>query len=365
MAILGLDEVGRGPWAGPLVIGAVILRPPQTKKDLILDAGDFLSTVSPKLSPIWDELTDSKALTKSRREKLAPKIEQYAFATGLGWISAEEVDEFGLAEALRTAAKRAVKNCLEIIHVKNPEQYVGGNQNVNLTDFPADEIIIDGTVNFLRGTPLENRVSILKKADLLIKEVSAASIIAKVARDNYMITTVAKKYPEYGFENHVGYGTKKHQAALELYGPCPEHRKSVRPVAKSLGLKPSQESSPKNTTKIGQAAEEIVAEHLRHQGHKILAHNYKTKFYEIDLISATKEHIYFTEVKYRKTAFYGTPLETITKKKQQQMRFAAEAFLAYLSKKLGRDPETLPSPILAAASVAGENYEFETWLPMV
>ena len=365
MAILGLDEVGRGPWAGPLVIGAVILKSPKTKRDLLLDAEDFLSGASSEFSPVWDDLTDSKALTRTRREDLAPEIEKFAFATGLGWVSSSEVDELGLAEALRTAAKRAVVDCLKHAGLESPEKYVGGNQNIDLSIFPADEIIIDGTVNFLRGTPLESRVSTLKKADLLIKEVSAASIIAKVARDNYMINVVAKKYPEYGFENHVGYGTKKHQEMLNIYGPCPEHRVSVRPVSKALGLNPAKKSSVKDTSEVGRVAEEVVAEYLRKKGHKILAHNYKTKFYEIDLISATKDHIYFTEVKYRKSAFYGTPLETITKKKQRQMYFAAEAFLDYLGQRLGRDPETLPSPVLAAASVAGKDYNFETWLPLV
>ena len=93
---------------------------------------------------------------------------------------------------------------------------------------PFSEIIIDGTMNFLAGTPLEKYVSTLKKGDLLVKEISAASIIAKVERDRYMIE-LSKKYPGYGFEKHVGYGTGLHQRMMEELGLTPEHRKSFRP----------------------------------------------------------------------------------------------------------------------------------------
>ncbi|MBQ8992272.1 ribonuclease HII [Candidatus Saccharibacteria bacterium] len=363
MALLGIDEVGRGPWAGPLVIGAVILKTPKTKKDLALEAGDFLAATPTDDS--WRDLTDSKRLTKRSREVLAEEIDQRAFATGLGWVPAAEIDELGLATALRVAAKRAVADCLKNAGVENASGYIGGNKNLAFPDdFPVDEIIIDGTVNFLRGTPLEDRVSVLKKADLLIKEVSAASIIAKVARDNYMVK-IAKDYPNYGFERHVGYGTAAHQKALEVFGPCPEHRTSVKPVAKLLNLEEKARVDKKNTTKVGQTAEEIVAEYLRGRGHKILAHNFKTRFYEIDLISATSDRIYFTEVKYRKDPFRGTPLEAIDRKKRIQMSYAAESFLKYLSKRLGRAPDSLPAPVLAVASVSGPNFDFDDWLPMV
>ena len=147
MAILGIDEVGRGPWAGPLVIGAVIL---------------------PDQKPDWaDELNDSKKLSVKKREKLNELILKEAAATGLGWVSSAEIDELGLSASLKLAARRAVEE-IQKKHV------------------PFTEIIIDGTINFLAGTKLENYVTILPKADFLIKEVSAASIIAKVARDHYM-----------------------------------------------------------------------------------------------------------------------------------------------------------------------------------
>ena len=186
MAILGIDEVGRGPWAGPLVIGAVIL---------------------PDQKPDWvDELTDSKKLSVKKREKLNELILKEAAATGLGWVSSQEIDELGLAASLKLAARRAV-------------------EAVQKSHVPFTEIIIDGTINFLAGTKLENYVTILPKADFLIKEVSAASIIAKVARDHYMYEH-EEKYPAYGFEKHVGYGTAAHQKALKEHGVCPEHRRA-------------------------------------------------------------------------------------------------------------------------------------------
>lgn len=310
-AILGLDEVGRGPWAGPLVIGACIL-PREASGEL----------------PAWTvDLTDSKKLTEKKRTALAEVILDKAPATGLGWVSSREIDSLGLAESLKLAARRAVSE-------------------VKLKNAPFTEIIIDGTVNFLAGTPLERYVTTLKKADLLIKEVSAASIIAKVARDAYM-TSLATVYPGYGFERHVGYGTAAHRAALAQLGPCPEHRNSFKPIQRPQ----------RTTTEIGRKAETIVANYLARQGHTILARNHKTPFYEIDIISTKADKIYFTEVKYRKSQSRGTSLEMIDRKKLQQMTFAAEAFLKY-SPAL----KAAYSPLLAAASVSGADFHLNAWL---
>ncbi len=189
MAILGIDEVGRGPWAGPLVVGACVF-------------GDA------KI----EGLTDSKKLSAKKREALAGEISEKC-EYGLGWVYADELDRIGLSAALRKACREAVKQI----------------------QAPYHEIIIDGTVNFLSDTPLSSYVQVLKKADLLVPEVSAASIIAKVARDRYM-TEIAHKYPFYGFEKHVGYGTAAHRTAIEKYGVCPEHRKSFRPIAEIIGV---------------------------------------------------------------------------------------------------------------------------------
>ena len=352
MPILGIDEVGRGPWAGPLVIGAVVL-PDRFDQD-----GEEI------ISESWqNDLADSKKLTAKKREKLSPIILEKATATGLGWVSSAELDQVGLAKALRLAARRAVCNLLH-----SPSD--GSLQNLP-GDLPFSEIIIDGTGNFLKDTPLEKMVTVLPKADAKIKEVSAASIIAKVARDGYMIK-LAEQYPDYGFEKHVGYGTAAHKAALEKLGPCPEHRYSFTPVARLVVRQNIPGSAPTTARDIGTCtvadgrhAESIVAEYLKKQGHKILARNYKTKFYEIDIVSATKDHIYFTEVKYRKNNTHGNPLEFIDKAKQQQITFAANAFMKALSQKLKRNLDNLPSPILAGASVSGPSFTVDKWLEIM
>ena len=334
MSLLGIDEVGRGPWAGPLVIGAVVLDDPDAE---------------------WcQELTDSKKLSKKKREKLNQIILDKALATGLGWVSAAELDEIGLGPALKLATRRAVDAA-----VKNGARF--------------DSILIDGTNNFLEGTKYAEITSVKPKADLLIKEVSAASIIAKVARDNYM-AELATKYPEYGFEKHVGYGTNLHREALAQHGPCSEHRFSFKPIKEVDGCfceeykrsttgesrsdfpRVTLEKKRPATSLLGQKAEGIVARCLERKGHEIVARNYKTKFYEIDIISICNHNIYFTEVKYRKNTNCGTPLESITPAKQKQMRFAAEAFL-HCHPKL----EQQYSPILSVAALSGSNFHLDDW----
>jgi ribonuclease HII len=186
--ILGIDEVGRGCWAGPLVAGAVIL--PAESADI-------------HALRQW-KLGDSKKLSKKQREDADQHIRKEALGLGLGWVTPEEVDTIGLTEAVRLAMRRAVE---QITHA-------------------YDELIIDGNYNFLPDMPLS---SCLIKADDVIPSVSAASIIAKVARDKYM-EEAASLHPQYGFESHVGYGTKKHQEALASHGITPLHRKSYKPI---------------------------------------------------------------------------------------------------------------------------------------
>ena len=280
--ILGIDEVGRGCWAGPLVMGAVVLGEAKV-----------------------EGLTDSKVLTKKRRAELALEINDKALAVGLGWVEAKEIDELGLSRSLRLACRRAVEQ------IKAPHS----------------EIIIDGTVNFLAGTGKEPFTSTLAKADLLIPAVSAASIVAKEARDLYM-RQQAEVYLGYGFEEHVGYGTAKHRLAIEKNGPCELHRLSFAPLKQYARLKPKVGMDDNVTTKkIGDAAENLVASELHSRGHEVIARNWRTKFCEIDIVSVLEGTVYFTEVKYRKSSEYGDGLEAITAKKQHKIKFAAEVFL--------------------------------------
>lgn len=178
--IVGVDEVGRGAWAGPLVAGAVLLDAP------ILG------------------LRDSKKLTKLQRQRLSAVVLEQAVAYGIGWVSAHEVDEFGLTQAVRLAMQRAVAQ------IRRPYQ----------------QIIVDGHFNFLAAMPHSQAVI---KADDTVPAVSAASIIAKVARDTYM-AQLPKQYKAYGFAANVGYGTAAHHAALRQVGVSDLHRRSFKPV---------------------------------------------------------------------------------------------------------------------------------------
>jgi ribonuclease HII len=185
--IVGIDEVGRGCWAGPLVAAAVIL--------------DHDYAIS-KLQP-W-KLTDSKVLTRPERERADIEIRKTARAVGLGWVSPQDVDALGLTVAVGKAMKLALDQIT----------------------LPYDRVVIDGNYNFLRE---DARATTLVRADALIPAVSAASIVAKVARDTYMIEA-SLQHKGYGFEKHVGYGTRLHQEQLKLRGVCPLHRLSYKPV---------------------------------------------------------------------------------------------------------------------------------------
>jgi len=302
--ILGIDEVGRGPYAGPLVIGACIL--PTDREN----------------NPWISELNDSKKLTRIKREELYKIIKEKA-VSATGWVSASELDEIGISEALRLATRRAV-------------------EKIRKTKTPFSEIIIDGISNFLSNTSLSKYVTTMKKADFYVKEVSAASIVAKVERDNYMIK-LAEKYPGYGFEKHVGYGTRQHQAAMEKLGLTPEHRCSFAPVRKL-----------KNTTKIGNKAEGIVADFLEKSGHEILARNYKTKLFEVDIISEKDGVVYFTEVKHRRNSDHGSPKMFVDEKKIEKMRLGAECLMKNKNKSFR----------LAVGCTLGEDFRFLEWFSL-
>lgn len=295
--ILGIDEVGRGPWAGPLVVGAVVLN------------GNI------------DGLADSKKLTSKRRQELNAIILEQAAGWGLGWVSNEEIDRIGLSAALRLATRRAV----EAVHT------------------PYHEIIIDGTINFLADTARGSYVTTLKKADALIPAVSAAAIIAKVARDAYMAEQDAI-YPGYGFRSHAGYGTAKHQQALQELGVSPLHRRSFAPIAVLSGDTLAVRNS--TVAGVGQKAEQKVAEYLEAQGHAIIGRNWRTRYCEIDIISEHRGVLIFTEVKYRSSQNQGGGRAAITPRKLQKMKRAAES---YVQRNIS--PQSL---LLAVAEVTGD-----------
>jgi ribonuclease HII len=186
MVSVGIDEVGRGCWAGPLVAGAVILPLDFTLKDCPL------------------AIRDSKKLSRKQREAAAVWVRQNALAVGLGWVTPGEVDTLGLTEAVRLAMQRALAG----------------------VTIEYDEVIIDGNINYFTGNP---KARAIVKADDSVPCVSAASIVAKVARDAHM-ASLDERYAGYGFMTHVGYGTAAHRAALQRLGVSDIHRRSYKPI---------------------------------------------------------------------------------------------------------------------------------------
>lgn len=194
--LVGVDEVGRGPLAGPVVAAAVVFSP---------DA--------PRIRGI----RDSKVLPPPRREVLAGRIRIRAFRLGLGAASARLVDRLNIRVASAVAMRRAVARALGLSVATGP-------------GLDGYRIVIDGLPLPELGLPHEALVD----ADALCYSVSAASVVAKTVRDRLMIR-LARRYPGYGWETNVGYCTEDHLAGLDRFGPTPHHRQSFAPVVQ-LGL---------------------------------------------------------------------------------------------------------------------------------
>lgn len=182
--VCGLDEAGRGPWAGPLVACAVVLK-----------RGVKIGRVR-----------DSKKMLPAQREKFYKILTEKA-SFGVGVVSAGEIDKKGLSKSVNLVFKRAVRDL---------EKKSGGS---------PDFLLVDGKDKLKFTFPFTTVIG----GDDKIKEIACASIIAKVERDRMMID-LAKKYPKYGFELHKGYGTMRHQVALKKHGVCPIHRRSYAPI---------------------------------------------------------------------------------------------------------------------------------------
>lgn len=184
MISVGIDEVGRGAWAGPLVVAAVAL----------------------DLNIKLPQLKDSKKLSSKQRAGLEKDIIENAHEIAFAWVPSTEIDEVGLGVALGHAMKKALNdlNC------------------------KFGRVIVDGNVDYVKFGDLSQAVV---RADDKFPEVSAASVVAKVSRDNFM-KKISLKYKEYGFEKNVGYGTKQHLEALWAYGPIKNfHRYSFKPIS--------------------------------------------------------------------------------------------------------------------------------------
>ena len=175
--VAGVDEVGRGAWAGPLTIGAVVI---------------------PKDRRIY-KIRDSKQLTEPEREAMFDRIASWAGRWSVGHASPAECDELGMSEAQKLAARRALDGL----------------------GVPVDHVLVDGTWDFIGREP----VTTIVKGDQKSLSIAAASVLAKVTRDR-MMRTMANEFPWYAFESNKGYPCPRHRAALAAYGPTPLHRRS-------------------------------------------------------------------------------------------------------------------------------------------
>ncbi|KRG63120.1 ribonuclease HII [Stenotrophomonas humi] len=186
--IAGVDEAGRGPLAGPVAVAAVVFCPDR---------------------PRLNGLDDSKALTAGKRELLYDRIIERALAYSIVMVDVAEIDDINIFQATMQGMRRAVEG---VAHVAQFAR-IDGNKIPKGLPCPAEALV---------------------GGDALDRAIMAASILAKVTRDRYMLE-LHEQHPEYGFDQHKGYGTPFHLAALRAHGPCPQHRRSFAPVRASLG----------------------------------------------------------------------------------------------------------------------------------
>ncbi len=181
--VAGIDEVGRGAWAGPVTLAAVVL--PSDRR--------------------MYKLRDSKMLDPARREQLSARLHEFALAIGIGHASNDEIDRMGMSPAMRLAARRAM----------------------DALDLRPDVVLVDGNWDFLSDYGTRNQTVV--HGDALSASIAAASIVAKVTRDALM-DTHAPAHPDYGFDSNKGYPSPDHRAALSEHGPCVLHRHSWAPI---------------------------------------------------------------------------------------------------------------------------------------
>ncbi len=266
--LCGIDEAGRGPLAGPVFAAAVIL-----PKGLVIDG-----------------LNDSKKLSEKKREQLFDEITAHAVSYCIASASVEEIDEINILQATFLAMKRAVQG----LSVRPDICLVDGNQNPQVG--------------------IHSRLVV--KGDATSACIAAASILAKVSRDRYMLE-LAEQYPQYQLEKHKGYGTKLHCDLIYEYGVSDIHRKSfMKKILARKGL-PTR----------GELGENAVASYLEDQGYEIVGQNYHSRYGEVDIIAEKDGTIAFVEVKARGPKSKGTPSEAVTIAKQKKVIQTAIVYL--------------------------------------
>ena len=273
--IAGVDEAGRGPLAGPVVAAAVILPNYYDLKGL----------------------DDSKKLTPKKRSQLFVEIQHQATAIGVGVVAAAEIDKTNILQATHQAMKMALGR---------------------LKPRP-DQAVIDG--HALPTQIIPNKGVI--KGDQTIDVIKAASIIAKVTRDN-MMEQYDIIFPAYGFRKHKGYGTREHMDKLRLNKACVIHRKSFKPVASAMPTL----SWLRKEDGIGQWGEQTAAVYLVERGYEIVAMNVHCDPYgEIDIIAEKDGIIIFVEVKTYSKKQLGTPAQNIDQNKSKKLEAAIHKYV--------------------------------------
>lgn len=275
----GVDEVGRGPLAGPVVAACVVL------------PGDDLP---PKLG-------DSKSLTPSARREVFHWLLHARAHVGVGLASVAEIDSLNILRATHLAMARAVLAC------------PGG----------VDFALVDGLR--VAGLPIPHLAVV--KGDATCASIAAASIVAKVVRDELM-KDLDRRFPGYNFATNCGYPTPDHLEALCRLGPCPHHRATFRPVRESVGNARGLPMSVKGTTSAGGRGEDIARTYLERIGHRILATGYRANRCEIDIISLEGKTLVFTEVKTTRSRTEELPAGRLTQAQQKRIAAAATAYLA-------------------------------------
>ena len=277
--IAGIDEVGRGTLAGPVVAAAVLLDP---------DAH----------APYYDELRDSKTLTPRQRERLAASISQSAVGIGVGVAEHSEVDDLGIVKATRTAMARAVADLALRPHY----------------------LLIDAVPLPEAGLPFKAIIH----GDGRCRSIAAASIVAKVARDRRM-TREEVDHPGYGFARNKGYATLDHLRSLQRLGPSAIHRRSFAPVRTLVEPAPTAPPSQRQTR--GRIGERAAADLLRERGFRLLDRNVRYTWGELDLVVEDGQTVVFVEVRARRSNRLGSPMESVTRAKQRRLVLSALEYL--------------------------------------
>lgn len=277
--VAGIDEVGRGPLAGPVVAACVV----------------FLTPEAPQ------GLADSKTLTPASRQRLFMAILSCEAAVGVGFASEAEIDDLNILKATHLAMSRAVRAC----------------------PVTVDFALVDGLA--VPSLPVPHRPII--KGDATCASIAAASVVAKVIRDQIMETLDAD-YPGYYLARNHGYPTEDHLKALAQLGPSPIHRRSFAPVAR-CGQSPLRLPFEETPSVVrGREGEAVARLYLERLGHKILASDYRSVSGEVDIISLDGTTLVFTEVKTSRGAVGETPAGRLTAAQQLRIGQSAREFLA-------------------------------------